>query len=84
MIIVVVLIPPTHALNLVMKRSVRRLEKLSRRPTLMMVVDKEVMVVVVVEVAVVVAVINKVAGMVLVTLQRMSRTKVSSAPTVCG
>ena len=69
--IVVVLIPPTNALNLVMKRSVRRLEKLARRPPLMVVVDKEVVVVVVVKVAVVVAVINKVAGMVLVTLQKM-------------
>ncbi len=51
-----------------MKRSVRRLEKLARRPPLMVVVEEEV---VVVEVAVVVAVINKVAGMVPVTLQRM-------------
>jgi hypothetical protein len=67
-----------------MKRNVRRLEKLVRRPPMMVVVDEEVVVVVVVEVAVVVAVINEVAGMVLVTLQRMQRTKVSSASTVCG
>jgi hypothetical protein len=83
-IIVVVLIPPTNALNLVMKRSVRRLEKLARRSPMMVVVDEEVEVVVVVAVAVVVAVINKVAGMVLVTLQEMQRTKVSSASTVYG
>ncbi len=82
--IVVVHIPPINAHNLVIKRNVRRLEKLARRPPLMVVVDEEVVVVVVVEVAVVVAVINKVAGMVLVTLQRMSRTKVLSASTVCG
>ena len=67
-IIVVVLILPTNALNLVMKKSVRRLEKLARRPPVMVVVDEEVKVVVMVEVAVVVAVINEVAGMVLVTL----------------
>ncbi len=69
--IVVVHIPPISAHNLVIKRNVRRLEKLARRPPLMVVVDKEVVVVVVVKVAVVVAVINKVAGMVLVTLQIM-------------
>ncbi len=69
--IVVVHIPPTSAHNLVMKRNVRRIEKLARRPPTMVVVDEEVEVVVVVAVAVVVAVINKVAGMVLVTLQRM-------------
>ncbi len=86
-IIEVVLIPPTNALNLVMKRSVRRLEKLKkldRRPPMMVVVDEEVEVVVVVAVAVVVAVINEVAGMVLVTLQEMQRTKVSSASTEYG
>ena len=69
--IVVVHIPPTSAHNLLMKRNVRRLDKLARRPPLMVVVGEEVVVAVVVEVAVVVAVINKVAGMVLVTLQRM-------------
>ncbi len=83
-IIVVVLIPLTNALNLVMKRNVRRHEKLARRPPMMVVVDEEVEVVVVVAVAVVVAVINKVAGMVLVTLQEMQRTKVSSASTEYG
>ncbi len=51
---------------------------------MMVVVDEEVEVVVVVAVALVVAVINEVAGMVLVTLQVMRRTKVSSASTVYG
>ncbi len=48
------------------------------------VVDEEVKVVVVVKVAVVVAVINEVAGMALVTLQVMRKTKVSSESTVHG
>ena len=82
--IVVVHIPPISAHNLVIKRNVRRLEKLARRPPMMVVEDKEVEVVVVVAVAVVVAVINEVAGMVLVTLQEMRRTKVSSASTEYG
>ncbi len=50
----------------------------------MVVVGEEVEVVLVVAVAVVVAVINKVAGMALVTLQVMRKTKVSSASTVYG
>ena len=83
--IVVVHIPPISAHNLVMKKNVRRLEKLAKRPPLMVVVVVEVaVVVVVVEVAVVVAVINEVAGMVLVTLQIMKRTKVSIASMACG
>ena len=50
----------------------------------MVVVDKEVVVVVMVKVAVVVAVINEVAGMVLVTQHRMRRHEVSNASTMCG
>ncbi len=82
--IVVVLIPPTNALNLVMKRSVRRLEKLAKRPPMMVVEYEEVEVVVVVEVAVVVEEINEVVGIVPVTQQRMLILEVSSASTMCG
>ena len=67
----VVIIPPTNAHNLVMKRSVRRLEKLVGRPPVMVVVDEEVVAVVAVEMAVVVAANSKVVGVVLVTQQRM-------------
>ena len=67
-----------------MKRNVRRLEKLARRPPLMVLVDKEVVVIVVIEVAVVVAEINKVVGIVPVTQQRMLILKVLSASTMYG
>ena len=67
----VVHIPPTSAHNLVMKRSVKKTEKLARRPPVMVVVDEVVEVVVMVEVAVVVTEINKVIGMVLVIQQIM-------------
>ncbi len=82
--IVVVFIPPINAHSLMMKRNVRRLKKLARIPPLMVVVDKEVVVIVVVEVAVVVAEINEVVGIVPVTQQRMLILEVSSASTMYG